>query len=420
MKKSNLILMFISLLAAICLWVYVVTIVNPDGDTTISGIPVTFSGAEVLREDHSLVITGDYQEFVTVHFYGKNSDMKKLELGKDEIRAVVDVSKVRSTKEYTLGYDLTLPGSVQPSAITNKILTPNAITFSVERYVSRAIPVEGDFTNVRLSEGFMLESTSYDYDSITVEGPESVVSTIIKARVAPDRINVDKTITESVPYVLLDDNNTEVDASLLTVNVKAVEVTMNVVMNKDVPVIPQLTEGGGVLESDCTVNYEPKTITLSGSEELLDTIDSIQLDPIELGLLPSNSETVTVPIQIPNGVKNESGEEEVSVHIEIRNKQIKTIKATNILFVNVPDGLTASSIAQQLNVTVRAATSQINRITAGSIRVVADMSGFSEPGTYQMPVEVHIDGFSGAGAVGEYSITVTLTKTPDETERNDS
>ena len=83
MKKSKLITMAISLLAAICLWIYVVTVVNPEGTTTISNIPVTFSGAEVLREDQGLVLSGDYQDMVTVSFTGKNSDMKKLEQNKD-------------------------------------------------------------------------------------------------------------------------------------------------------------------------------------------------------------------------------------------------------------------------------------------------------------------------------------------------
>lgn len=93
MKKSKLITMAISLLAAICLWIYVVTVVNPEGTTTISNIPVTFSGAEVLREDQGLVLSGDYQDMVTVSFTGKNSDMKKLEQNKEEISAVVDVSR---------------------------------------------------------------------------------------------------------------------------------------------------------------------------------------------------------------------------------------------------------------------------------------------------------------------------------------
>ena len=99
--KSKLFSLIISVLAAMCLWVYVMTVVNPDVDLTIGNIPVTFSGAEVLREDHGLVITGDYQEFVSVHFYGKNADLKTLDQHKDEIKAVIDVSKVRSTKDYT-------------------------------------------------------------------------------------------------------------------------------------------------------------------------------------------------------------------------------------------------------------------------------------------------------------------------------
>ena len=50
--KSKLFSLIVSVLAAMCLWVYVMTVVNPDVDLTIGNIPVTFSGAEVLREDH--------------------------------------------------------------------------------------------------------------------------------------------------------------------------------------------------------------------------------------------------------------------------------------------------------------------------------------------------------------------------------
>ena len=116
--KSKLFSLIVSVLAAMCLWVYVMTVVNPDVDLVIGNIPVTFSGAEVLQEDHGLVITGDYQEFVSVHFYGKNADLKTLDQHKDEIKAVVDVSKVRSTKEYTMTYDITLPSAVSASSIT--------------------------------------------------------------------------------------------------------------------------------------------------------------------------------------------------------------------------------------------------------------------------------------------------------------
>lgn len=145
MKRSKLITMGISLLAAICLWAYVVTVVNPDGDTIISGIPVTFSGQEVLREDQGLIIKGDYDDMVSVHFYGKNTDLKKLEQYKDEITAVVDVSKVRSVKEYQLSYQLTLPNAVQASAVQVTDRNPSVVTIQVEKLAKREIEVRGRF-----------------------------------------------------------------------------------------------------------------------------------------------------------------------------------------------------------------------------------------------------------------------------------
>lgn len=160
--KSKLFSLIVSVLAAMCLWVYVMTVVNPDVDLTIGNIPVTFSGAEVLREDHGLVITGDYQEFVSVHFYGKNADLKTLDQHKDELKAVIDVSKVRSTKDYTMSYDITLPSAVSASSITKMDKSPANITFTVERQIRKSVEVRGDFSSVKIAEGYMLDSTSFD------------------------------------------------------------------------------------------------------------------------------------------------------------------------------------------------------------------------------------------------------------------
>ena len=164
MKRSKLITMGISLLAAICLWAYVVTVVNPDGDTIISGIPVTFSGQEVLREDQGLVIKGDYDDMVSVHFYGKNTDLKKLEQYKDEITAVVDVSKVRSVKEYQL--HLSAHASERRAGLRragSPTGTRRSSPFRSKSCARREIEVRGDFSGVEIAEGYLLESTSFDY-----------------------------------------------------------------------------------------------------------------------------------------------------------------------------------------------------------------------------------------------------------------
>lgn len=415
--KSKLFAMIVSVLAAMCLWVYVVTVVNPDGDMVIGNIPVTFSGAEVLREDHGLVITGDYQEFVSVHFYGKNTDLKTLDQHKDEIKAVIDVSKVRSTKEYTMTYDITLPSAVSASSITKMDKNPSSITFRVERQITKSVEVKGDFANVKIAEGYMLDSTSFDYDSVTVEGPESIVSTIDSAQVTLDRSNVDKTITESVSYVLLNKSGEQVDPTELTLSTDAIEVTMKIVKYKVVPIEVQLLYGDGLQEQDVSYDYEPKAVTLSGDSAVLDGLNSIQLDPIDLSMLTSNDETVTQTILIPNDAKNVSGEENVSVRITITGKQIKTLRTTNIVFIGVDETqFKATSLSQQVQVTIRADAADANKITANNIRIVADMSAYTQTGTYQVPVTVRIDGYQSAGAIGQYSIAVNLAAADTETE----
>ena len=418
--KSKLFAMIVSILAAMCLWVYVVTVVNPDDDVVIGNIPVTFSGAEVLREDHQLVITGDYQEFVSVHFYGKNTDLKTLEQHKDEIRAVVDVSRVRSTKEYTLSYDLQLPSAVTASSITKMEGSPSAITFTVERQISKPVEITGDFSNVRIAEGYMLDSTSFDYDSVQITGPESIVSTVRSAQVTLERTNVDKTITESVPFVLLDKDGNQVDSSQLSMSIDAVEITMKIVKYKVVPIEVQFTDGGGA-KAATDVEYEADitTVTLSGDATTLDGLNSILLDPIDLSMLSSNDETLTRTILIPNDAKNVSGQEEVSIHVTIKNKQIKTLRTTNIVFVGVDEEkFKATSLSQQVQVTIRADTADAGRILAGNIRIVADMSSYTQTGTYQVPVTVYVDGYESAGAIGRYSIAVNLADA--ETNANET
>ena len=408
MKRSKLITIIISLLASVCLWVYVVTVVNPDGDEVISGIPVVLSGQEVLREDQKLVIRGDYDDMVTVHFYGKNADLKKLKQFKDEITAVVDVSKVRSAKEYQLSYQLTLPNAMQASAVQDTDRMPSVITIQVERLLRKQVEVRGDFTGVEVAEGYLLESTSFDYDTVTVEGPESVVSQIDCAQIVMSRTNVDKSITENVDYTLVDADGNAVDMSDLTTDVDSIGVELDVVKYKEVPLSVNFIDGGGATSADASYEISPRSVTLAGDATVLDSVNTIVLGNIDLGST-ENNKVLTLDIKIPNDAKNVSGEETATVTIKIKNKQTKVIGATNIAFINKPDGFNAKSITQLVQTTVRASESDIKQIAANNLRVVADLSEYSQAGTYQVPVTIYIDGYPDAGVIGDdYKIVVVL------------
>lgn len=419
-KKNKLFALIVSLVAAVALWLYVVTVVNPDGVRVISGIPVTFSGQEVLREDQSLLITDGDEQTVSATFYGKNADLNKLLQSQDELSAVVDVTKVRTDKTYSMNYDIQLPNGIQESAITVSDRTPNKISFTVQKLVRRAVEVTGDFSGVSIAEGYMLEKSSFDYETVLVEGPESVVNTIASAQVSMNRSNLEKSVTESVAFTLIDQDGKPVDTSDLSTDIEEIEVKLSVVKYRDVPLDIELIDGGGATSKDVKYTIEPSNITLSGDATVLDGINKIVLGTVDLADMLSNKDVISLPIIIPNDAKNVTGVEEASVTVEIRNKQtaVLRIEKSSFAFINLPEGLEATPVTQQLQVTIRASEKEIAKITTSNIRVVADMTNYTAVGTHTVDeVTVYIDGYPDAGVAGAYSIVVSLAE-PSEEEEN--
>lgn len=414
MKKNKIFLFIISLIAASALWIYVVTVVNPEGERSISGIPVTFSGEDVLREDQSLVITSGKDITITAQFHGKNADLNKLLQQQDEIYAVVDVTRIRTAKNYSLSYDIKLPSSVQDAGISVSSRSPSAVSFTVQKQVTLPVQIVGDYSGVSVSDGYLLEKTSFDFDVVQVTGPEDVVNTIESARVVVTRSNLNKTVTDTVPVVLCDKNGDPVDTTNLTTDIDSVDVTLSVVKYKDVALEVEIIDGGGATSKDTKVEIDPATITLSGDASVLDAINKITLGTIDLAEVADNTVTLPFDIVIPNDTKNVSGVEQAKVTLNIRNKATAVIRATNIAFIHEPEGLEATSVTKQVQVTVRASAADIAKITSNNLRVVADLADYSIPGTNTVPVQIYIDGYPDAGYIGEYTIVVSLTEKTEE------
>ncbi len=407
MSRSKTISIIVSIVAAIGLWLFVVSVVNPSDEIALSDVAVEFSGEEVLREDQNLIVM-PIDTAVRLEVSGRSSDLAALRRDREQLTAVVDVTKIRSAKEYALTYNLNLPSSVQGAELSFT-RRPLEVRVNVERLLSREIEIHGDFSAMQIADGYMLDSTSFDYDTVTVEGPESVVSAIKEARVVLERSQLDKSFSEQIAYTLVDENGNAVDNAYLTTDINSVEVAVNIVMYKEVPLALEFIDGGGAKDSDVTMEIEPTTITLSGDPSLLEAVNKINLGNVDLSNTPNSAERV-FPIIIPDGAKCVSGEEEATVTIRVKNKATSVIRATNIAFVNLAEGLQANSLTQLVQTTVRASTADIASITANNLRVVADMEQITKPGRTTVPVEIYIDGYPEAGVIGEYTIVVSVTE----------
>ncbi len=419
MRNKKWISMLLALLASVGLWVYVVTVVNPEDKITLTNIPVVFEGEDVLREDYELIIMDDnVASGVSLTFHGKVSDLNKLREKKGDLLVTIDVSRnVRSARDYSINYDIsdvTLPSSVSATALSLADTRPNSINFTVEKLAKKTIDVKIK-SEVETAEGYLAERITQDYEQIVIEGPEDVIETVDYALVTFQRENVDQTITAALDYTLMSVEGEVIESDQITSEVQQIQVTQPVSMFKDLPLEVGFVDGGGVTGNDVSAKIEPTTIRLSGDPAALDAIQSIRLSNIDLGALLSNSETVSRTIPIPEGCVNLSGVQEATVSVRIPNKAIKTLRVsnTNFQYVNKPEGLKVDPMTTVLMVSVRANVSDIDAIEEENLRVVADLSNVtiqdSGATTATVPVTIFVDGFTGAGAIGENTIVVQLS-----------
>jgi hypothetical protein len=84
---------------------------------------------------------------------------------------------------------------------------------------------------------------------------------------------------------------------------------------------------------------------------------------------------------------------------------------TNLELANKPDNLKASLGTLSLQVTLRGPTDVMGSITASNVRAVADLSALgSSTGQFSVPVDIYVDGFTNVGAMGSYSVLVSISE----------
>ena len=337
MKKNKILSLLLSLVIAFCMWLYVVTTVSTEDTETYYNIPVAFEGESVLAE-RNLMITSGKTATVTLKLTGSRSDHKKIESASDIILKV-NLASVYDPGEKHLNYSISYPGNLPETAFTVESNYPSTIALTVEQKAYKEVPVKVVYSG-SASEGFIsdTENAVLDYPAVTVTGPSSVVELIDHARIDVDLKDRTESISENYSYTLCDEEGEPVNVEYVTTNVAEVHLDLKIHRFKEIPLELVTTYGGGSTEANTTIEVTPQNIRVSGSEALLDALEKVTLGSIDLSTIETNTE-MTFPINLPEGVTNESGVTEATVKIQFNGLSTKEFEVTNIKGINVPEGL---------------------------------------------------------------------------------
>ena len=414
MKRNKIISLLLSAVIALSLWVYVVTTVTPEDSQWIRNIPVTFANEDGLFSDRNLTLTQGRNATVDLKVYGKRQDL--LKLSNSNITITADLSDVLGPGEWQLRYTVEMPETVSDNDISIEARSAYEVDVQVDLLSVKEIPVQAVFQG-SVADGYVQDPIELEYDTLEISGPRDQVSQVDHAQVVLERTNLSKTVSDSLSYALLDEDGNEIESDEIHCSVDKIGVMMTVSLVKELPLTVQFIDGGGATEEHVVSSIDPATITVKGSAEELEGMNSLNIGNIDLSTVPTNTAyTGTFNIVLPDNLTNMTGAETVDVTVELKNLKEKTLRVTNLELANTPSNLKAALGTVSLQIKVRGPSDVMDAVTTSSIRAVADLSSIgTSTGQFSVPVDVYVDGFSGVGAMGNYSVLVSISE-PTESD----
>lgn len=417
--KNKIITVLLSIVFAVGLWMYVITVERPESENTFYNVPVVLEGEDILKE-RGMMITAQAQKSVTLKLSGNRKALNQLK--SSDIAAVVDLTRINEAGERQLTYTVSIPGDAELEVVTRQ---PESISLTLTEWSTKEIPVSLDFVG-GVPEGYYVDkqSATVERTAVNITGPKSIISKIEQAVITIDLEGHSETIVDNFRYSLCDLEGKAIDdVSSVTTDCGEIRTTVSIQQLKELKLTYQVVDGGGLKSEEVTIAADYDTITVAGSPAVLQDLEEIPLGTVDLGTMTESGQ-LEFPIKLPEGVSNHSGITKVVVDVELPEMEIQEYNVTNIQLINTPDGWTAQSHAQVLTVKIRGRGPVLKRITPEILTAQVDLTG-AQLGTATYEAQILIEGFGEAdnvGAVEKYSVLVrvedpsAVVPPPTETE----
>lgn len=393
---KNLGFKLLSVLLALCLWVFLITQdPNLTRETTFNDVSVSVVNSEVLKRNGFIVVS-DMEELLstTMRVNVPQGNYANAQASNYNVR--VDLSRIKQPGAQELRI-LANSTSTNGSVID---LNPSAISVVVEKYVNRnRIPVIAQ-TSGELPEGYAIGSTVLDATVISISGPESIVNSVVRAQVMIDLEQVpaeENVVVTAFPFQLIDRQGKVVESKLVEVysdglSINSVNVQHTVVSKRTINlselnlITGKPADGYQVLG----VTVTPSEVTACGKLEDLEALESLFLSQ------PVSVDRLTEPLVQVMKVRKPTEltqlkPDSVTLLVDIGPViESRTFESLPVSVTNVSAELTASLRQATASVTVTGPKLVLEQIRAGQLHISCDAAGCGE-GIHELALACTVD-----------------------------
>lgn len=403
--KRNYKTLILAFILSAGFWLFVSIQVLPSIERTVSNIPIETQLTEFMTQ-HNLQIVNKSFEEINVSIEGKRYDITGLDM--NDFSVTVDLSSIRTAGSYTLPLSVTSK-SERKCTITN--IEPNKITLDIDEIISKEFPIKGTAPDIRVPEGYYPSNITTTPATITLTGSASKINQVteIEAR-STYHGEISETYSTGSEIIIYGTGGAKIVPEGITLSSESVSVNVPIYKQKELPLTFTLTGFPSNFDTE-SLKYEiqPKTITIAAPDLSIDNLSELNIGAIDISDISVNSPNSFIPIVLPDGYLNLSGNNTARIvwNIDDYMKRTFIVDKENFGITNVPNNFDVKIITSQLEVTIVGPTEDISNISASDITVTANLLGQSiHEGSQDIFVTVRIKGSKQTcWASGSYKIT---------------
>lgn len=421
---NNLKTIIQALIISVVIWVFISIQIFPDISMHIQDIPVTCEPTSFM-EDEDLHISAIDTSKVTVQIEGKRYSMSSLTA--DDFKATCDLSEVYSSGTYTVPINVVLTNTDVQCTISTSGLTA-AVT--VVKIITREVNVIPNTNSLTIADEMQIEGDVTVYpDKVEITGEETLVRSVdhIQAVASYDEGPIDHSMAISASPMYFNRNGIKLVSPAVTCSASEFVVNVPVYKVKTLPIQVKFTgskntTGFSVDDLEYTMSIDELTIASPDS-----SIDN--LDAIDIGEIPLSSLTLkdlqggkTLPIELPDGYKNISGNKSVTVSFpqaEEFGQLGFTVPSDNITVINKPSNYDVKILTNEIVVNVVGYSNYIQTMTSSNIYATVNLLGMElTQGTKTVSTTFRLTGASvNAWVAGEeYTVELLITDAVEDIE----
>lgn len=340
---KNLGLKILSVLAAFVLWLVVVNVDDPVISKTYTSVPVEILNDDALSQQGKCYeVVGD-SDSINVVVTAHRSVIDGL--SRDYIKATADLKNITSMDTVPIEVR-----SVRYSDRIESVSTRNAnLKLNIENLIKKEVAVSVGYEG-EPADGYVLAGVENALSTITVRGPESLVSLVDKVMAIADINGINRDFTVTEPLYPYDAENKIIEDERVRLSRTVTEIKYIIYATKEIPVSSGFSgtpaPGFGTTGA---VMAEPSSVVIAGKGENYEDMEVVYVSPDRVSVEGATEDVTTVvniSDYLPTGVKFVDPEFDqnvrITVGIAMNQKKVIDVPLSNITINNLPEGYIAS------------------------------------------------------------------------------